>query len=220
MIATAGLAASVLGVVGALPQLLRTARTRDVAGLSLTAAACSAAADLAWIVYSLAMDLAISAGAAVSLALVELALAALLATRLGWPARPVLVAVAWGGALAAVTVAGGWPALGLALPLAYGARMTPAVWVAWRTHLPTGISRSCWLAVLAESVLWAVYGLAHRDRAITLYAGFGLLAGLAVSTRLVVAAERIHHARAASTEPVTVEPATGAAAGGLVALEV
>ncbi len=206
MIAAAGLAASVLGVVGALPQLLRTARTRDVAGLSLTAVACSAGSDLAWIAYSLAMDLAISAGAAASLALVELTLAALLATRLGWPVRPFLIAVGWAAALGAVTLAGGWPALGLALPLSYGGRMAPAVWVAWRTHLPTGISRSCWLAVLAESVLWAVYGVAHHDRAITLYAGFGLVAGMAVSTRLTVAAERIGHARAGTSTTAEVTP--------------
>lgn len=211
MIATAGLAASVLGVVGALPQLLRTARTRDVAGLSLTAVACSAGSDLAWIAYSLARDLTISAGAAASLALVEMALAALLAARLGWPARPLILAGGWGAGLVAVTLAGGWPALGLALPLAYGCRMAPAVWVAWRTHLPTGISRSCWLAVLAESVLWAVYGLAHHDRAITLYAGFGLLAGLAVSARLAVAAERIRHARTRAADETAAE---------LVALEV
>lgn len=195
LIAAAGLAASVLGVVGALPQLLRTARTRDIAGMSLTAVACSAGSDLAWIAYSLAMDLAISAGAAASLALVELSLGAVLATRLGWPIRPLLIAAGWAVALTTVAGAGGWPALGLVLPLSYGGRMAPAVWAAWRTHLPTGISLSCWLAVLAESVLWAVYGLAHHDRAITLYAGFGLLAGLAVSSRLLVAAERIRLAR-------------------------
>ncbi len=195
LIVAAGLAASVLGVVGALPQLLRTARTRDVAGMSLTAVACSAGSDLAWIAYSLAMDLAISAGAAASLALVELTLGALLATRLGWPIRPLMIAAGWAAALTMAAGAGGWPALGVVLPLSYGGRMAPAVWAAWRTHLPTGISLSCWLAVLAESVLWAVYGLAHHDRAITLYAGFGLLAGLAVSGRLLVAADRIRLAR-------------------------
>lgn len=195
LIAAAGLTASVLGVVGAVPQLLRTARTRDVAGMSLTAVACSAGSDLAWIAYSLTMDLAISAGAAASLALVELGLGALLATRLGWPTRPLLIAAGWVLALTTVAAAGGWPVLGLVLPLSYGVRMAPAVWAAWRTHLPTGISLSCWLAVLAESVLWAVYGVAHHDRAITLYAGFGLMAGLAVSSRLLVAAERMRLAR-------------------------
>ncbi|MEZ5407457.1 MAG: PQ-loop repeat-containing protein [Acidimicrobiales bacterium] len=210
LIATAGVIASVLGVVGALPQLRRTARTRDVAGLSLTTVACSAVSDLAWIAYSLAVDLAISAGAAAALALVELTLAALLAAGLGWPPRPLLIAIVWGAALTTVTVAGGWPAMGLMLPLSYGARMAPAVWVAWRTHLPTGISRSCWLVLLAESGLWAVYGVAHHDRAITLYAGFGLLAGLAVSARLTVAAERIGRARAGTA---------GVAKGELMTLE-
>ena len=219
MIAAAGLAASLLGVVGALPQLLRTARTRDVAGLSLTAVACSAGADLAWIAYSLAMDLAISAGAAASLALVELALGALLATHLGWPPRPLLVAAAWGAGLAAVALVGGWELLGLVLPLSYGARMAPAVWAAWRTHLPTGISLACWLAVTAESALWAVYGLAHQDRAIALYAGFGLVAGLAVSSRLVLAAERIAHARraAARTAAATARPESAMAAAAVEA---
>ena len=97
------------------------------------------------------------------------------------PAGPLIGA--WAVLLAAADVAGG-RGLGALLTVAFLLQVTPSVWTAYRTVLPTGIASGTWLLILGELTCWMIFGLHTTDpRLITLGAS-GIIVSVLMLARI------------------------------------
>ena len=74
--------------------------------------------------------------------------------------------------------------LGALLTVAFLLQVTPSVWTAYRTVLPTGISSGTWLLILGELTCWMIFGLHTADpRLITLGAS-GIIVSVLMLARI------------------------------------
>jgi hypothetical protein len=183
--------ATVLAVGFLLPQILRLRRTHVADGVSATWAAFGTVVNAWWVAY-LAHE-RLWGGLPATVAVVvfyALTLALVLA------ARPTAVptALSWGGGyavfLGAVAAAFGWTVLGTVLGLSYGVQVTPSVWAAYRSPDPYGVSLPTWLLGGAQGVLWGIYGGAHRDAGILVYAAVAVVAATAIVARVAATRSR------------------------------
>jgi uncharacterized protein with PQ loop repeat len=175
--------ATALAATSALPQLRRLRSTRDLTGVSLAGPAIGAVSEAGWLVYVTEVELWSAAAEPVIMVMTNVALAGAICRTGGRPARAVLVGAAWAAMLTLVTAVGGWAALGAMLGVAYGIQMTPYIWSAFRVREPTGIALHTWTLSLVEAALWGVYGLAHSDLPIVLYAAIGTVSSAAILAR-------------------------------------
>ena len=177
------LVATALAATSALPQLRRLRTTRDLAGVSLAGPAIGAVTEAGWLVYVAEEELWSAAPEPVLMVIANVALATAISRRDGPLVTALVVGTAWAATLTLATTAGGWAALGATLGIAYGVQMTPYLWSAFRVRRPTGIAVHTWTMNLVESVLWGIYGLAHGDRPIVLYAVIGTTTSTAILVR-------------------------------------
>jgi hypothetical protein len=61
--------------------------------------------------------------------------------------------------------------------------MAPALWMAYRTPLPTGISPGTWWLAVAEAALWGFYGWHHADAGILTFSVVALTGAVAMLAR-------------------------------------
>lgn len=186
-----GLSTVVLAVAISVPQLVRTARTGAVSGVSLAAVANSTVSFGAWTVYAVGLgDLWLIASSAVGLP-GQLALTWLVWRRGGDRAHLWLPGV-WLALLGAVAATDVLLGTGLA-HLVVGASVLwlviPAVLHAWRSSDVSGIAAGSWWVLSAEGALFLGYGLVAGVPATVVY-GVACLAGSSgVLGRLAVARE-------------------------------
>ena len=181
---TAALIATLLAACGALPQIVRIARTGDAAGVSLTAAALGVATELAWVVHGFHAGLWLVIPEAILMTATNAALA-LAVVRVGGLARvAILGGLCWGVVLMLATVAN--PSVAAAaLGGAYLVQVTPAVWTAWRTTVPSGVSAATWIVMAIEALLWGVYGVVVGDPACISFGVIGTVASIAITARVL-----------------------------------
>lgn len=167
-----------------IPQIRRLARTGDASGVSTTWPAIGLVSNAAWTAYLLSAGLwAAAPSTAVMVVFYALVFRALAMAHI--PLRVAgLRGAAWSAALASVFMVGSWPALGLVLGWAYIPQLAPAVWSAWRTPEPVGVSPGTWALIGVEAVLWAVYGLAKGDTPVVIYAAVGVTAAVLILVRI------------------------------------
>ena len=181
----AAVGATVLATVGAVPQLRRVLVTGDAAGVSSCAAGLGVATEATWIGY------AISGGlwAVVPEASLMLTSNVLLLVVLVRSAVDIRLAASVGGVwlsvLGSAAAVGGSAAVAAVLAVAYAVEMTPAVWSVYRTSAPTGVAPATWAIVLAESLLWGLYGIGHGDPANISFGVVGAVASSAILVRTV-----------------------------------
>ncbi len=161
--------ATVLGVGMLVPQALTMFRTQDFRGLSSSWIGGGVAINAGWVVYALSVELfgllPVSLGALV-LYLWMAAMLARGAQRLF--TRALISAGAIAATFAVAAVLGGATALGLLIALTYSAQFAPAAWSAIRADDVSGVSVTTWAMALVEAVIWAAYGAAVGDAALTL----------------------------------------------------
>ena len=162
-----------------LPQPIRTWRTGQVAGVSALAVMNALIADGAWLAYGLAAGV-------LAVWLVSIpALAAsgwtlfLLRRTVGW--RDAIVAAGW---LAVVGLCALTGTLTAALSLTVLVCGGPAVWSAFSSPTPVGVSRWTWWLAVADAASWGGYGLAIGDMALKLYGVVLLVTAVAILVRL------------------------------------
>ena len=177
--------ATVLASIGAVPQLRRVLVTGDVGGVSASAAGLGAATEATWIGYTVTGGMwAAVPEACLMLAANVLLLAALV--RAGVDIRRAAVAgLVWLSILGATAAAGGPTALAAVLAVAYAVEVAPAVWSAYRSAAPTGVSPATWTLVGIEALLWGVYGVGHGDPANISFGVIGTFAAVAILIRTV-----------------------------------
>ncbi|MGH3256055.1 MAG: hypothetical protein ACRDOU_11810 [Streptosporangiaceae bacterium] len=110
-------------------------------------------------------------------------LAVLLARLGGLSRRPAAVTAGWAALLTLAWATAGRAGLGDALIASFVLQVAPAVWTAYRTDRPTGISRGTWLLILTELLCWGVYGLHESDPRLIVLGWTGVTAGLLMLAR-------------------------------------
>jgi hypothetical protein len=148
--------------------------------------------NAAWLVYFALSRYWTALAPSSSATLLAGALATMLALRGQAKARSATLISTWGALLAAGLIVAGRSGLGTLLTAAFVLQVTPSIWTAYRTDVPTGISRGTWRLILGELCWWTTFGIHRSDpRLITL--GF---TGVAASTLMLA---RIRHARGSSS---------------------
>ena len=168
-----------------LPQLRRVLVTGLVGGVSASAAGLGAATEMTWIGYTVTGEMwAAVPEACLMLAANVLLLAALVRAGVDHPPRRV-TGLLWLSILVATAAAGGPPAIAAVLAVAYAVQVAPAVWPAYRSTAPTGVSPATWALVGIEALLWGVYGVGHGDPANISFGVIGTFAAVAILIRTV-----------------------------------
>jgi uncharacterized protein with PQ loop repeat len=190
--------ATILAVGSLVPQALRLLRTRDIAGVSVLWTALGTITNLAWFAYALARGLWAGVPATLATAAFYGFLFVTLVRFGGRPGAALRGGIAWAVLLTAVTVIGGWSALGALLGVSYAVQIAPSLWTAWRTYAPTGIAPGTWVLFLVQVVLWGYYGVEEQDWAIKGFALTGIVSSVLMLLRWTMTRSR------------TAQPATAA----------
>lgn len=180
--------ATVLGSWMALPQARRLLRTRRVEGVSAAWIGVSLAINAWWLTYGIAADVwALIPVSAISLALYGV-MAVVFVVTIGRAALPALAVGMLGLGMIPLPflVVGGWTLAAIAIGLAYGVQLLPAVVAACRTRDLGGVAASTWLIAWAEAALWLVYGVGVGDLALTLAGIVGVAMASVILARLAV----------------------------------
>ena len=166
-----GLCAVLLAVALSVPQLVKIARTRAVAGVSVAATANSTISFGAWTVYALAVDDAwLLASSAIGLP--GQLVTTWLAWRNGAERAQLWLPVAWVATLVVATLADALLDCGL-VPTVVGASVlwyvVPALIQAWRSADVSGIAAGSWWVLVAEGAIFLAYGLLVGVGAMVVY---------------------------------------------------
>jgi uncharacterized protein with PQ loop repeat len=158
-----GIISTLLGVIRAMPQLVRLLRTRHAYGVSADTAATSMIVSSGWAVYGILTDqpvITLASGASG----IIFALITLSAIRYGRQLRELKIAPVWLAVLLFLGSIGGATGLSIVLPISVLAANIPQVWVAYREKMNlTGLSLGTWLLSMTEGFLWGGYGLVQQD---------------------------------------------------------
>jgi len=183
----APIAAAGFAVPQFLPQIRKLRATGDSVGVSPSWAALTSVNNAAWIAYFTMARYWTALVPSSSATLLAGALAVMLLRRQQPGPQPGRVAAligAWAITLAAAGAADGRAGLGALLTVAFLLQVTPSVWTAYRTVLPTGISSGTWLLILGELTCWMIFGLHTADpRLITLGAS-GIIVSVLMLARI------------------------------------
>ncbi len=160
-----------IGLVRAVPQLVRLLRRRGAFGVSVDTAGTSAVVGFGWVTYGL-----LTAQPYVSLATgasaVTFTLIALAALRYGREVRELRITPLWFAVLSLGVVLAGKNGLGLILPVSVLVANVPQLWIAWREDNLADLSLGTWLLSVSDGLVWEMYTLIRHDVPIMV---FGLL---------------------------------------------
>lgn len=162
---------TLIGLVRALPQLLRLVTTRDAHGVSLDSAATSSIVSFGWATYGVLTE-QLPVTLATGSSGVVFALITLLALKLGRRVTELRAAPVWLVVMVVIAVAGGDRGLGVLLPVSVLVANVPQLLVAYREPDLTGLSPSTWLLSVSDGTVWLAYALVTGDAAILV---FGIL---------------------------------------------
>ncbi len=159
-----------------IPQIRKLLRTGDIAGVSGTWPAIGLVSNAGWTAYLLSQQLwaaAPSTAGMIVFYVVVLRTLGVAGARLVIPLIRGAVGIV---ILAGAFALGSWPVLGLVLGWAYVPQLAPAVWAAYRTPDPSGISAGTWALIGVEAALWLVYGWLLADTPVMIFAVVGVVA--------------------------------------------
>lgn len=175
--------ATALAAVLLLPQIRKLARNAHADGVSGTWPAIGLVTNAAWTAY-LVQAGRILAAPSTAMMVVSYGVVLALLSRLGRSLRlPLVQAGAWGAVLVLIGLRYGWLTLGLALGLSYSMQVAPALWTAYRTHAPRGVSPFTWTIVGIEGVLWGYYGWDKGDRPLVVFGAIAAITAAAMVLR-------------------------------------
>ena len=158
-----------------LPQIVKLVKTGDSDGVSTTWPALGFVINVGWFVYLSAQELWASIFAPFFTFLAY----AVTMWAVGRTGRDLSTSYLRGAAAAALLTAtallGTWETLGVVLGVSYGVVLTPSIWTAYRTSIPSGISPLTWWIGLVEALLWGYYGWFHSDRGVITFMVVGVI---------------------------------------------
>lgn len=187
-----GIAGTVIGIIRAVPQLIRLLRARQAYGVSLDSAATSSVVSFGWATYGLLTGQLYVTLATGSSGFI-FALIALFAVRFGRSVKELKVAPFWAVVLAVSALLFGKTGLGIMLPVSVLAANIPQLWVAYREGNLTDLSLGTWALSISDGLVWGIYSILQRDYSIMVFAAFQLTtSGLIVLLKLLHSAKLRH----------------------------
>jgi uncharacterized protein with PQ loop repeat len=190
-----GMAGTVIGIVRAVPQLVRLLRAQQAYGVSLDSAATSSVVSFGWATYGLLTGQLFVSLATGSSGLI-FALIALFAVRFGRSIKEIKVAPFWAVVLILAGLGFGKNGLGIMLPVSVLAANIPQLWVAYREGNLTDLSLGTWALSISDGLVWGVYSLIQQDFSIMVFALFQL-----TTSGLIVILKLLHQAKLRTTSP-------------------
>lgn len=187
-----GLIGTALGLIRAVPQLIRLLRAREAYGVSLDTAATSSMVSLGWAVYGV-LTRQVYVSLATGLSGLIFALIAFFALRFGRSFRELRIAPIWFFVLFLSAILAGKNGLGVLLPISVLAANIPQIWVTYREGNLADLSLGTWLLSMTDGLVWGMYSLLQRDIPIAVY---GILQFLTSSS--IVLLKLLHQARKTS----------------------
>ncbi len=175
---------TILGLIRALPQLVRLLRAREAFGVSVDTAATSAIGSFGWVAYGVMTDqffFSLSSG----LTGFIFTLITLFALRFGRKVAEFKVAPVWLVVLLLAWFFAGTNGLGAVLAISVLVANLPQLWLAYRESNLTDLSLGTWSISTVEGLTWLTYALLRQDFAIIVSAFFqALTSGLIVAIKL------------------------------------
>lgn len=178
------IAATVMAWWSLIPQIRKLIRTGNAAGVSGTWPAIGLVSNAGWTAYLVSQELWAAVPATTVMVFFFLVVIRTM-HRAGVPmAGAMLRGVYSIGVLIVTFVLGSWTALGLVLGWAYVPQLAPAVWAAYRTSDPSGVSSGTWALIGIEAVLWVVYGVLLSDGPVIIFGSVGVVASVLILLRV------------------------------------
>jgi uncharacterized protein with PQ loop repeat len=187
--------AVVLALTQPVPQVVRTLRSRSVAGLSGPTTWLGFAVNLAWVVYGVARGLLPVAVLSVAYVAGYLTVGVLL-VRAG-NRRGIGTAALAGVALGLLAATAGWVVLGTVLALTVAVQFLPQVREAWTADDLAGLSAGTYVVCGLDGLIWGGYGAIVGDRPLLLYG----LVMVSVAVAVLVPRQRWARSVAATGAP-------------------
>ena len=180
-----GSVGTVIGLIRAVPQLVRLLRAREAFGVSLDTAATSSIVSFGWAVYGILTGQPYVTFATGSSGLI-FGLIALCAVRFGRNLREFKVAPFWLVVLVLAGIITGKMGLGIALPVSVLVANVPQIWVAYKEGNLADLSLGTWMLSITDGLIWGIYSILQHDVAIMVYGAFQLAtSGLIVTLKLL-----------------------------------
>lgn len=189
VISPLGSLGTLIGLIRAIPQLMRLVRAREAFGVSLDSAATSSIVSFGWAAYGMLTGQPYVSFATGSSGVI-FALIALFALRYGRKISEFKVAPFWLGVLLLAGLIAGKAGLGIMLPISVIASNIPQLWVAHKEKNLTDLSLGTWTLSMADGLVWGIYALIQWDISILFYAIFQL-----TTSGWIVALKLAHRAR-------------------------
>ncbi len=169
-----GSAGTAVGLIRAIPQLVRLLRAREAFGVSLDSAATSSIVSFGWAAYGVLTDQLYVSLATGSSGLI-FAIITLFALRFGRSSREFKVAPFWFIILLLAGILFGKSGLGIMLPISVLAANTPQLWVAYKEGNLTDLSLGTWALSITDGLVWGVYSILKQDYSIMVFGFFQLI---------------------------------------------
>ncbi|MCL4303793.1 MAG: hypothetical protein KJ077_49375 [Anaerolineae bacterium] len=175
---------TIMGLVRAMPQLVRLLRAQEAFGVSVDTAATSAICSFSWVAYGVLTDQFYFSLASGLTGLI-FALITLFALRFGRQVKEFKVAPIWFMVLLLAGVVAGKNGLGLVLAISVLVANIPQLWLAYKENNLTDLSLGTWAISTMEGLIWLTYSLLRQDIAIIVSAFFqAMTSGLIVALKL------------------------------------
>jgi uncharacterized protein with PQ loop repeat len=169
-----GSAGTIIGLIRAVPQLMRLLRVREAHGVSLDTAATSSIVSFGWAAYGILSDQPYVVFATGSSGLI-FAVIALFAVRFGRSVKEFKVSPLWFSILFLAGMLAGKNGLGVMLPISVLAANIPQLWVAYKERDLTDLSLGTWTLSIIDGLVWGIYAFLQHDISIITYGVFQLI---------------------------------------------
>ena len=176
----------VIGLIRAVPQLIKLLSAREAHGVSVDTAATSSIVSCGWAVYGILTDQPYLSFASGSTSLI-FAMITFFALRFGRNAREFKVAPIWLGVLILAGTFFGKSGLGILLPISMLAANIPQIWIAHKEGNLADLSLGTWALSITEGLVWITYSFIQLDISIRVSASFQLI------TSVIIVVQKLGH---------------------------
>lgn len=169
-----GIAGTIIGLVRAVPQLVRVVRAREAHGVSLDSTATSSIVSFGWATYGILTNQIFVSFATGSSGLI-FAVVTYFALRFGRSLKEFKVAPLWFIVLLIFGMFARKSGLGTILPISVLASNIPQLWVAYKEGNLADLSLGTWALSITDGLIWGSYSLIQHDISIMVYGFFQLI---------------------------------------------
>ncbi|MBT3388841.1 MAG: hypothetical protein HN413_00365 [Chloroflexi bacterium] len=179
-----GAVGTLVGLIRAMPQLVRLLRAREAFGVSVDTAGTSSIVSFGWAAYGILTSQPYVSFATGSSGVI-FAFITFAALRFGRSIREFRVTPVWFVVLLVVGLLAGKTGLGIVLSISVLAANIPQLWVAFKEGNLADLSLETWTLSILDGLVWGAYALFQRDISIMAYGLFQLTtSGLIVALKL------------------------------------